>query len=121
MSPSTTFADLGATAVSGTTTADQGLPIPLHTSLMRDSYMHVRKLAEHIQKRLVTRYANATALANSGTPIEGQLAWLNDANILQVYTGNAWEQVYPAKPTIYSGSSSPTSSLGVSGDVYIQY
>lgn len=103
------------------TTAVSVIPYPQSDEKLADGNDHVRKVAQYIDTRLVMRFASQSALGTAITaPVAGQLAWIVADNVLQIYDGTGWKRVYPASPTIYTGTAAPAASLGAVGDVYIQ-
>lgn len=121
LAPNTTYAALGGAAVTGAATQGSAIPQPLHTALVRDAYQQMRSMAQHIDRRLVTRYSTQQALNQVGNFQTGQVAWIVNDRVLQVYDGSGWRVIYPASPTVHSGTSSPGSSLGSVGDIYVRY
>lgn len=105
-----------------TPSTNQGLPLPQDSEMLKDVPDFVKALALAVEPKLVMSFASQTDLVNRvGSPVEGMVAWLRDANILQVYNGSTWVKVYPASPTILYGDNPPTSGQGSVGDIYVEY
>lgn len=98
----------------------QGLPYPDDNERVQDVPEFIQDLAEALDKRIVTVYANQAVLAGAGPFAAGHLAWITADQVLQVYNGSTWLRVYPSSPRIFTGSTVPSSALGSVGDVYIQ-
>lgn len=103
-------------------TPKQALPYPKADEKLADVNDHVRKLALALDGLVVGVYATQSALATAvPTPTEGMLVYITADNVLQLRVDSAWISVYPSSPAIYSGTVAPASTLGVPGDIYIQY
>lgn len=104
-------------------TANQQLPYPDNNERLADVPDHVQALAQAVEGQLVMTFASQTDLTTRlPNPKEGALAWIMDSNTLQIYTAGTtgWVRIYPPAPAIYSGSTTPSSTLGTVGDIYIQ-
>lgn len=54
----------------------------------------------YLQDQAVMTFAGTAARGSAiGTATEGMVSYLSDTNLIQVYDGSAWKQVYPAVPT----------------------
>jgi hypothetical protein len=103
------------------TTSNQGAPFPDVNEPLNNMNDWIYALATFMEVRGVQRFTNAADLSTKRTaPTAGELAWINDTNILQVYDGTTWKRVYPPAPMIYSGTATPSTSLGAVGDLYIK-
>jgi hypothetical protein len=103
-------------------TSNQQLPYPDNNEYLKWVWQYIRNLALAVEKISVMRFATSSDLTSRvPSPEEGMLAYLLDSNTLQVYTGSSWARVYPPSPAVYTGTTTPASSLGATGDLYIQY
>jgi len=103
-------------------TANQGVPYPLSSEYVKDVNDHIRNLALFVEKQLVMKFADMTALGTKvPAPTAGMAAWITADKTLMVYDGTAWKRVYPTSPMMYSGNTAPASTLGQVGDFYVQY
>lgn len=108
-------------------TAIQSLPYPDGDNAANtpaDTPLFIQRLAEAVEKRLFGVYATASDRDTKigGSLEEGMIAYLKDSDIMVLYTGAAWKQVYPVTgPTLRSGTTTPDNSLGVNGDVYVKF
>lgn len=102
-------------------TSNQGIPYPDHNEYLKFAWQQIRDAVLAIEPKLNMVFANSSDLATRvPSPTEGMVAWMQDANVLQVYDGSSWKRVYPSSPAIYSGSGAPSSGLGTIGDLYFQ-
>lgn len=102
-------------------TANQAMPYPLSSEKVADVNDHIRKLALAVEKQVVMKFATMTDMNTKiPVPVDGMMAYINDTDLLYLRIKGAWARVYPASPTIYSGTTAPASSLGQTGDIYIQ-
>lgn len=103
-------------------TSNQQLPYPDHNEFLKFGWQQIRDALLAAEPKLVMKFTSATDLSTRvPSPTAGMLAYLADTGILQLYHGGAWKRVYPPAPTIYTGTTTPSSSLGSVGDVYVQY
>lgn len=96
------------------------LPYPDNNEMVKDVPDFIRDLAQAVDKKILGVYANQAALSAAGPFAAGRLAWITADSVLQIYTGSTWVRIYPSSPRIFSGSTTPSSSLGSPGDIYIQ-
>jgi hypothetical protein len=102
-------------------TSNQAFPYPGTDEYFKDANDWLKQLAEAAEVHSVQRFTNQADLSTKRpTPSAGEFAWITDDEVLQVYTGSAWERVYPPQPMIYTGTTTPSSSLGAPGDLYIK-
>lgn len=102
-------------------TTNQGLPYPLADEKIADVNDHIRKLALAVEKLGVQVFADMTSLGTKlPSPTNGMLAYVSADHMLYLRDNGAWQRVWPAQPRIYTGSTTPASSLGAIGDVYVQ-
>jgi hypothetical protein len=100
----------------------QGLPYPDQNEKLNTVDEYIRNLAFALEKKLFMVFESAADRdAKIGTPAEGMVAYLKDVNAAHVRTDTAWKQIYPASPTIYTGTATPAASLGAVGDIYVQH
>lgn len=103
-----------------TTTTMQALPLPIPAddpNIPDD----MSSLALAIEKKLVGVYASTTDRGTKVTsPVEGQVAYLQDTNTFTFWTGSAWAAVVPAQVSITAGSSVPSGGTGNDGDVFLK-
>lgn len=104
-----------------TTTADQGLPLPVSAD-DPDVVADLAAVVAAMEKKLVRTYTSATDRnAKNASPTEGQVAYLLDVNTLTYYTGSAWANMFPPTiPAFTSGTAVPANSVGVNGDVFFK-
>lgn len=103
-------------------TPKQALPYPLADEKIADINDHIRNLALALDGKVVQVYATQSALATAvPSPSEGMLVYITADNVLQLRVDANWVSIYPSSPAIYSGTTAPASTLGVTGDIYIQY
>lgn len=102
-------------------TANQGAPFPDVNEPLNNVNDWIYLLATHQEVRGIQRFSSQADLSTKRpSPTEGEVCWLNDSNQLQVFDGTAWKRVYPPSPMVYSGTTTPSSSLGAVGDLYIK-
>jgi hypothetical protein len=82
----------------------------------------MQALAVAVEKRVFGIYNDATDRnAKITAPVEGQIAYLKDTDIITVHNGAAWVQVYPVVvPAFTSGTAVPSNGTGADGDVYFR-
>ncbi len=103
-------------------TTNQAAPYPNAAEYLKDVNDHIRFLATWADGRVVMRFSDMTDLGTKvPSPTEGQVAWINGDNTLLVYDGSVWQRVYPHAPMVYTGTAVPSSGLGATGDLYVQY
>ncbi len=102
-------------------TPNQGIPYPDHNEFLKFAWQQIRDAVLAMEPKLNMKFANAADLAAKiPSPTSGMLAYLDDSDTLNLYTGAAWVRVYPSSPAIYSGAGAPSSGLGAIGDIYFQ-
>lgn len=102
-------------------TTNQGAPFPDVNEPINNVNDWIYALATFLEVRSVQRFTSQANLSTKRpSPSEGELAYLTDTNILQVFTGSTWQRVFPPSPMVYSGTTTPSSSLGSPGDLYIK-
>jgi len=100
----------------------QGLPYPDQNEKLNTVDEYIRNLAFALEKKLFMVFENASDRDTKiGTPTEGMVAYLKTENQAHVRVDATWKQIYPASPTIYTGTAAPAASLGAVGDIYVQY
>lgn len=103
-------------------TANQAVPYPLASEKLADVNDHIRLLALMVEKQLVMKFADMTTLGTKvPSPTAGMVAWITADKTLLVHDGTGWKRVYPYAPMVYTGSTTPASTLGQVGDLYVQY
>jgi len=102
-------------------TPNQGFPYPdVDEDLSRVAHW-LYDLAQAAEEHGVQRFADAADMSSKRpSPSAGEFAYLEDAQTVHVFDGTTWQRVYPPSPTIFTGSSAPSSSLGSPGDIYLQ-
>ncbi|MBT2467865.1 hypothetical protein J7E97_08250 [Streptomyces sp. ISL-66] len=85
-------------------------------------------LLNSIISKTVLTFASASARnATLTSPVEGQMAWLQDTNVLTQYTGSAWVNILPGgvwtayTPTWTATTTSPSPGAGSITGKYIEY
>lgn len=102
-------------------TTNQAFPYPGTDEYFKDVNDWIYQLAQKAEVQSVQRFTNATDLSTKRpTPSAGEFAWVTADEQLLVYTGSGWERVYPSQPMVYTGTTTPSSSLGEPGDIYIK-
>lgn len=102
-------------------TDNQAAPFPDVNEPLNNVNDWIYALATFMEVRGVQRFSSQADLSTKRpSPSEGECAWLQDSNVLQVFDGTAWKRVYPPSPMVYSGTTTPSSSLGAVGDLYIK-
>ena len=102
-------------------TSNQAYPYPDVDETLNNVNDWLYYLAVHTEERGVQRFATQAELASKRpTPTAGEFAWVTADSVLQVYDGSSWERVYPPQPAIYTGTATPSSSLGSPGDIYVK-
>lgn len=103
-----------------TTTTMQALPLmtPTDDPNIPDD---ISALALAIEKKLVGVYASTTDRGTKVTsPVEGQIAYLQDTNVFTWWNGSAWTALVPAQVAITAGASVPANSSGNDGDLFLK-
>lgn len=102
-------------------TTNQAFPYPGTDEYFKDANDWIYQLAQKAELWSVQRFADQATLASKRpTPTAGEFAWVTADKVLQVYDGTGWKRVYPPQPMVYSGTTTPSSSLGNPGDLYIK-
>lgn len=102
-------------------TPNQQLPYPDKNEYLKYVPGYISALALAVEKGLVMKFIDQADLGSRlPAPVGGMMAWVQATKTLSIYTGTAWVTLLPASPAIYSGAAVPSSSLGVTGDIYIQ-
>lgn len=104
-----------------TTTPGQSFPVPESTD---DPNVpdDMNNLALAVERRVFGVYNNVTDRnTRVPAPQEGQVAFIKDTDAFVFYNGTSWEPMFEQPPTFFSGTSVPSSGLGVNGDVYFKY
>ena len=101
-------------------------PYPDNQEFLKYVWQYIRDLAQAVEKDTVQRYLSASdRSARCPSPLPGQMGYVVDQNIVCVYAKDAagawgWQQVWPNKPGVYSGTAAPAAGLGSVGDIYFQ-
>lgn len=101
----------------------QGLPVPDNNTEIRKLYQAIIDLGEDVELRISMRFASMTELATKlagVTLVAGMEAWISDSKVKMIYDGTTWHQMWPMKPAIMSGTSTPAANVGNVGDIYFQ-
>lgn len=102
-------------------TANQAYPFPDVNETMNNVNDWIYLLNLHAEVRGVQRFSTQADLSTKRpAPSAGEFAFIVADKVVQVYDGTAWQRVYPPKPMVYSGTGTPSSALGVVGDLYIK-
>jgi hypothetical protein len=102
-------------------TANQAAPFPDVNEPLNNVNDWIYNLAIFQEVRGVQRFATQAELSSKRpTPSSGEFCWIVADKVLQVFDGTAWKRVYPPQPMVYSGTTTPASSLGAVGDLYIK-
>jgi hypothetical protein len=102
-------------------TANQAAPFPDVNEPMNNMNDWIYNLATFQEVRGVQRFSTQADLSTKRpSPVAGEFAWVTADLVLQVFDGTAWQRVYPPKPMVYSGTATPSSTLGAVGDLYIK-
>lgn len=104
------------------TTANQALPYPTSTddpNVPQD----LQALAEAVEKKLVMVFTGTSDRSTRlPAPTAGMVSVRTDVDIVEVYDGAAWQQVYPPKvPAVTNGTVVPSNSSGANGDVFFKF
>jgi len=100
----------------GTTTADQGAPVPLGTGKPSTVYW-LTALAQWVERRIVARFTDtADRSSKRSSRGEGELTWLNNTNSLWVYDG-ATDQ---AVAQLVVSTATPGAGTYPPGTIYVQ-
>lgn len=103
-------------------TSNQQLPYPDSNEYIKFAWQQIRDALLAVEPKLVMKFSSASDLSTRvPSPTEGMLAYVSDVDVLQLYVSGAWKRVYPPAPTIYTGTTTPSGSLGSVGDIYVQY
>src|SRR5687768_4537440 len=86
------------------------LPYPLHSQDPKWIDNYIKALAEAVEKVVIPKFAGESARDAAITvPVKGDMAWLSDTDVLQVFDGSTWAQVWPGtQPTITHGTGAPS-------------
>jgi hypothetical protein len=99
----------------------QGFRYPDPNEFLKDVPQFIENLARDVEKRVVMIFTSQSdRSAKLTSPVSGQLTWRQDTQILEVFDGSSYQQIYPAIPNITSGTAAP-SGTGNAGDIYVQY
>lgn len=102
-------------------TTNQAYPYPNVNETINNANDWLYLLAQYAEVRGVQRFTNQAELSSKRpSPVSGEVAWISDDDVLQVFDGTSWKRVYPPAPMVYTGTSSPASSLGAVGDLYVK-
>lgn len=102
-------------------TTNQAYPYPNVNEPLNNVNDWLYAFALYAEVRGVQRFTTQADLSTKRpTPTSGELAWISDDNVLQVYDGSTWKRVYPPAPMVYTGAASPASNLGAVGDLYVK-
>lgn len=102
-------------------TPNQQLPYPDSAEYLKYIPSFFSALALAVEKGLVMKFVDQADLsARLPAPVGGMMAWVQATKTLSIHDGTKWVSLVPASPAIFSGSAAPSSSLGVTGDIYIQ-
>ena len=102
---------------------------PIHAYSLPDSATKISQtravietLGKQIEVTTVMRFNTVAEIATKLTVAarSGMLAYIINTKQLLLHDGSNWVQIYPAKPTIYSGTTIPSNTLGVDGDIYFR-
>jgi hypothetical protein len=104
-----------------TTTPGQSFPVPVEgddPNVPDD----MNNLALAIERRVFGVY-NTVTDRNTRVPApqEGQVAFIKDTNAFVYYNGTAWTDIFQQPPVFYQGTTVPSNTLGVNGDVYFRF
>lgn len=102
-------------------TTNQGAPFPDVNEPFNNVNDWIYLLATFMEVRGVQRFTTTSQLSTKRpSPVAGEMAVITGDKTVLVYDGTAWQRVYPAKPQIFTGTATPASSLGSTGDLYIK-
>jgi hypothetical protein len=102
-------------------TSNQAWPFPDVNEPMNNMNDWIYALDTYAEVRSNQRFASQADLSTKRpTPGAGEMAYLIDQKIIQVYDGTTWKRVFPPSPMVYSGTAAPTSALGAVGDLYVK-
>ena len=102
-------------------TPNQGVPYPAVDEPLNNVNDWVFTLATFLETRGLQRFSNSADLGNKRpTPVAGELAFIAADKVIQVFDGTTWQRVFPPKPMVYTGTATPSSSLGSTGDLYVK-
>lgn len=103
-------------------TAIQQIPWPDHNEKLATLWANIRDLANSVDTKLTIVANDAADLSTKApAPTAGMIAVLTSTQQILLRTSTAWQQIFPQTPGILSGSSVPASTLGNTGDIYLQY
>ena len=104
-----------------TTTPGQSFPVPV---LGDDPNVpdDMTNLALAIERRVFGVY-NTVTDRNTRVPApqEGQVAYIKDTNAFVYFNDVAWVEMFQQPPTFYNGTTVPSNTQGVNGDVYFRF
>lgn len=99
----------------------QGFRYPDANEFLKDVPQFIQNLALDVEKRVVMIFtSSADRAAKLTSPVSGQMTWRQDTDVLEVFDGSSYQQIYPPIPRITSGTAAP-SGTGSVGDIYVQY
>lgn len=103
------------------TTANQAMPYPTSTD-DPDVPSDMQALALALEKKLVMVFTDSTDRSTKvPSPTAGMFSVLTATNVMAMYNGSTWVQVYPPVITITRGTVVPSNSSGVDGDVFLKF
>jgi hypothetical protein len=102
-------------------TSNQGVPYPDVNEPLNNVNDWLYAMAQYLETRGVARFATMAELSSKRpSPASGEVAWVFETHSVYVFDVNAWKRIYPPTPMVYSGTTTPSSSLGAVGDLYIK-
>lgn len=103
-------------------TANQNLPYPLATDAPNPP-SDIQNLALAVEKKLVQVFTSTSDRSTRlPAPTAGMVSVRTDVDIVEVYDGAAWQQIYPPKvPAVTNGTTVPSNSSGANGDVFFKF
>lgn len=83
-------------------------------------HTHLLNIMNQMERRGVMRFSSTSVRDSTVTsPENGMVCAIGSpASELFVYLSNSWQKLYPR---MYSGTTTPSNSLGANGDLYIQH
>lgn len=98
------------------------LPWPDHDEKLALVWAFIRDLAQATDTQLTYVATDASDLSvQNPAPTPGQLAVLTNTQQILLRTDTAWKQIFPQTPAVLSGTAAPATSVGNTGDIYLQY
>ena len=80
-------------------TTNQAYPYPNVNETLNNANDWIYLLAQYAELRGIQRFASQAELSTKRpTPTAGEMAYLADTDIVQLYDGAAWKRVYPPSP-----------------------